>query len=114
MKRRLTMKGLTMKSLVTVLIALGLAAWATPATAYVVQITTSIPVESAGDDTQLEDALKSAVHDVLQHAIAFAPTLVAVRDARVVGDRVYILLLVADGEGEETIKELVNADQTDL
>jgi len=24
------------------------------------------------------------------------------------------LLLVADGEGEETIKELVNADQTDL
>jgi len=109
MKRRLTMK-----SLLTVLIALSLAAWATPATAYVVQITTSIPVESAGDDTQLEDALKSAVHDVLQHAIAFAPTLVAVRDARVVGDRVYILLLVADGEGEETIKELVNADQTEL
>jgi hypothetical protein len=27
---------------------------------------------------------------------------------------VYILLLVADGEGEETIKELVNADQTEL
>ena len=107
-------RGLTMKSLLTVLIALGLAAWATPATAYVVQITTSIPVESAGDDTHLEDALNSAVHDVLQHAIAFSPTLVAVRDARVVGDRVYILLLVADGEGEETIKELVNADQKEL
>lgn len=29
-----------MTSLLTVLIALGLAAWATPATAYVVQITT--------------------------------------------------------------------------
>ena len=103
-----------MKSLLTVLIGLGLAAWATPGSAYVAQITTSIPAASAGDDTQLEDALNAAVHDVLQHAIAFAPTLVAVRDARVVGDRVYILLLVADGEGEETIKELVNADQKEL
>ena len=39
--------------------------------------------------------------DVLHHAIAFTPILVTLQTARVVGDRIYILLLIADGEGEE-------------
>ena len=39
-------------------------------------------------------------------SIAFAPTTVTVQDARVAGDRIYILLLIADEEGEETMKTL--------
>ena len=100
-----------LKTLLTTLLALSFVTWATPATAYVVQITTSIPVAS---DTQLEAALNLAIDDILQHAIAFAPTAVTVRDARVVGDRIYILLLIADGDGEETMRQLIDADKTEL
>jgi len=103
-----------LKTLLTTLIALSFVTWATPATAYVVQITTSIPVASAAADTQLEAALNSAIDDILQHAIVFAPTAVTVRDARVVGDRIYILLLIADGDGEETMQQLIDADKTEL
>src|SRR6266850_66033 len=37
---------------------------------------------------------------------AFTPTIVMLQSARVVGDRIYILLLIADGDGEETMKRL--------
>ena len=112
--RALVVSRIVGKIMLTTLIALGLAAWATPATAYVVQITTSIPVASAADDTQLKAALNSAIDNILQHAIAFAPTVVTVRDARVVGDRIHILLLIADGDGEETMQQLIDADKTEL
>ena len=102
------------KIMLTTLIALSLAAWATPAMAHVLQIAASIPVASGADDTQLKAALNSAIDNILQHAIAFAPTVVTVRDARVVGDRIYILLLIADGDGEETMQQLIDADKTEL
>ena len=44
--------------------------------------------------------------DVLSHAIAFSPTFVTVQTARVIGDRVYILLLIGDSEGEKLLKKL--------
>jgi len=31
---------------------------------------------------------------------------VTLQSARVVGDRIYVRLLIADGDGEETMKEL--------
>ena len=43
---------------------------------------------------------------MLSHAIAFSPTFVTVQTARVVGDRVYILLLIGDSEGEKLLKKL--------
>ena len=95
-----------MKSLLAAIIGLVLAVFANPASAYVVEITTSIPIASAVDNAQLKDALKSAIDDVLHHAIAFTPTVVTLQSARVIGDRIYILLLIADGEGEETMKQL--------
>src|SRR2546430_5316191 len=81
-------------------------AFANLATAYVIQITTSIPVTSTADEAQLKHAVDSMMGDVLNHAIAFAPTVVTVQHTRVVGDRIYILLLIADEDGEETIKKL--------
>jgi hypothetical protein len=95
-------------TIVTTLIVLSLPGWATPATAYVLQIITSIPAASAQDDSRLKDALKTAFADILEHAIVFRPTILTVRDARVVGDRIYLLVLVADHDGEETIKSLLD------
>jgi hypothetical protein len=94
----------------TTLIILSLLAWPPPATAYVLQIITSIPATSAQDDSQLRDALKTAFADILEHAIVFKPTILTVRDARVIGDRIYLLVLVADRDGEETIKNLLDPD----
>jgi hypothetical protein len=95
-----------MKSLLAAIIGLAVAVFADPAAAYVVEITTSIPVASAVDDAQFRNALRSAIDDVLNHVIAFTPTVVTLQSARVAGDRIYILLLIADGEGEETMKRL--------
>src|SRR5438094_100201 len=95
-----------MKTLLAALIGLAIAAFASPATAFVAQIATSIPAASLDDDAQLQQALGTPIDDVLQHAIAFAPTVLMVQSARVVGDRVYILLLVADSDGEKTIDRL--------
>ena len=60
-----------MKSLLAVIIGLVLVGFAHPASAYVVEITTSIPIASAVDNVQLTDALESAIDDVVRHAIAF-------------------------------------------
>ena len=95
-----------MKTLMATIIGLALIATAYPAAAYVVAVTTSIPARSVAEDEDLQVALKSAIDDVLQHAIAFSPTFVTVQSARVVGERVYILLLIGDDEGVATLKAL--------
>ena len=100
-----------MKSLLVVIIGLVLVGSAHPAAAYVVAITTSIPTASVADNAQLKDALESAIDDVLHHAIAFTPTVVTLQSARVVGDRIYIRLLIADGDGEELMKQLSGGDE---
>jgi len=97
-----------MKTLLAALVGLAFAATAEPAAGYVVEITTSIPVVSAEDDAQLKAALAAAIDDVLHHAIAFTPTVVALQSARVIGDRIYILLLIADGDGEATMERLAD------
>ena len=95
-----------MKTLLAVILGLTLVTAASPAAAYVVAIPTSISANSVDDDTDLTAALRSAVDDVLSHAVAFSPTFVTVQTARLVGDRVYILLLIGDAEGEQTIKTM--------
>jgi hypothetical protein len=99
-----------MKKLLAVIIGLALVGSAYPAAAYVVAITTSIPTAGVADKAQLKDALDSAIDDVLQHAIAFTPTVVTLQNARVVGDRIYILLLIADADGEEMLKQYSGAE----
>ena len=95
-----------MKNLLAAIIGLVLAVFANPAPAYVVEVTTSIPMASVADRVQLRAALGSAIDDVLRHAIAFTPTIVTLQGVRVVGDRIYILLLIVDDDGEETMKRL--------
>ena len=93
-----------MKPFLAAIVGLALMASATPAMAYVVAITTSIDLASAADNEQLRHSLESAIDDVLHNAIAFAPTVVTVQNARILGDRIYILLLIADADGEKALK----------
>ena len=95
-----------MKRIAAALAALVLVAAVRPATAFVVEVTTSIAVSDADDQAILKSALQTAVDGVLQDAIAFKPTLVVLTRALVMGDRLYIRLLVADQDGEQTVKEL--------
>ena len=46
---------------------------------------------------------------MLHHAIGLVPTVVTVQHAQVLGDRIYILLLIADDDGEETMERLGRA-----
>lgn len=85
--------------------------FASPAAAYLVEVTTSVSLPNPGDDTerdadQLKDALRSAVDDVLKEAIAFKPTLIVLTAARIVGGRLYVRLLIADQDGERIVDEL--------
>ncbi len=92
-----------MKRFLAAIVGLALMASATAAMAYVVAITTSIDLASAADNEQLRHSLESAIDDVLHNAIAFAPTVVTVQNARILGDRIYILLLIADADGEKAL-----------
>jgi len=98
--------GAMMKRVVAAIFALAIVTSANPTSAYVIQVATSIPATSLADDTELRGAVESAINDVLHHAVAFTPTVVTVQNARVVGNRLYILLLIVDRDGEETLKSL--------
>jgi hypothetical protein len=86
-----------------------LLATSTPASAFLVEVTTSVAVADADDQTVLQDALKSAVDGVLHDAIAFQPTLVVLTHAALVAGRLYIRLVVADSDGERTFEEMQEA-----
>jgi signal transduction histidine kinase len=95
-----------MKTPLAVVIALVIAASANSAPAYVVEVAASIPVPNAEDSAQLDDALRSVVDDILKNAIGFTPTVVTLQSARRVGDRIYLLFVIADKDGEEMIEAL--------
>ena len=89
-------------------LAVALLLAAAPASAHVVQATTSLSLTEVdiNDEPQLKQAVRSAVDEVLTNAIAFTPTLVALMGAQVVGERLYLSLLIADEEGERTLDAL--------
>ena len=47
-----------------------------------------------------------AVDDVATHAVAFTPTVVSLREAKLIGDRIYLFVLLADEAGEAEIHVL--------
>ena len=97
-----------MKTLSAAVVGVAIALFAQVASAYVVQVMTAVPLAAAAtaeDTAQLGVAVESAVRDVLAHAIAFTPTVVKVQDARIIGERLYLVLLIADAEDEAVIQE---------
>ena len=92
----------------SIALALGLALLTTarPAAAYVIEALASIPAGEAADKPSLEKAIQSAVDDIATHAVAFKPTIVSLREAKLVGDRIYLFVLIADAAGEAEIEVL--------
>jgi len=95
-----------MKAVVGAIVALVIGTATLPAAAYVVVVTTSVATTEVHDETQLKTVVESAVRDVLAHAIAFTPTLVTLENARLLGDRIYLVLLIADADGEKSLEAL--------
>ena len=102
-----------MKYLLVALTLVAVALAGAPAWAHVVQATTSVSLTDidVNDKPELEKALKSAVNDMIREAIAFKPTLVALTDVQVIGERLYVRVLIADEDGERTLQELTEADE---
>jgi hypothetical protein len=80
---------------------------AAPAPAYVVEAVTAISAAEGEDRTRLEDAIQAAIDEVATHAVAFTPAVVALIDARLIGDRIFLFVLLADRDGERAIKVLL-------
>jgi hypothetical protein len=95
-----------MKGLVAGVAALILATIASPAMAYMAVITTSVAVANGADEAELRSAVESAVTDVLRRAIAFSPTIVTLEKATLVGNRLYLVLFLADEDGETSVSTL--------
>ncbi|HEY3190326.1 MAG TPA: hypothetical protein VGJ70_22740 [Solirubrobacteraceae bacterium] len=104
-----------MKFLLAALMLVSTALFGAPAWAHVVQATTSVSLTDIdpNDKPELEKALKSAVNEVLKTAIAFTPSLVALTDAHVIGERLYVRVLIADEDGERTLQELINGEDAE-
>ena len=98
-----------MKTLLAAGLALVAFAAAAPVHAHVVEVTTSLPVEDIADSATLQDKLRAVVDNALNDTITFQPTLVALTDARVLGERLYVRLLFADADGERTLDALAEA-----
>lgn len=98
-----------MRNVLVAGIALALVSFAEPVSAYVVEVTTSVSVAGVEDTAQLDRAIRFAVGDVVAAAVAFTPTVVVLTNGRVVGDRLYLRLLIMDEEGERALGELTAA-----
>jgi len=93
-----------LKTALAALIGLAVVTLAPPANAFVAEVATSIPAAAGDDDAQLQEAVYTAIKDVLKQAISFTPSLVQLQGVKLVGDRIYLLFLIADPDGEETLK----------
>ena len=91
---------------IVVAIGLALLTTASPAGAYVIEALTSISTDQGGDKATLEKAILAAVDDLATHVVAFTPTVVSLREAKVVGDRIYLFVLLADAAGEAEMEVL--------
>jgi hypothetical protein len=79
---------------------------AKPARAELVEVTTALDVAEARDAGSLKAALQGLVERVVHETIAFEPTMIAVTDARLMGERLLVKLLIADADGEQMLKDL--------
>ncbi len=89
--------------LLAALAALGIMSWTPPAHGFVAVVATSVAVDAIDSDEHLGQAIHAALADVLK-VIAARPRVLQLEKAVLVGDRIYLLFLVADVEGEEMLK----------
>ena len=107
------MKRRGLKRALGALLVLAAVLAAAPAVAYVVEVTTFIAVPEADDEAALIQAMRSAVDIAIRDTITFTPTVVVLTHAVVVGDRLYLRVILADQEGERTFRDLGTAPDDD-
>jgi hypothetical protein len=56
-------------------------------------------VDPAADKESVEKAIMAAVDDVATHAVTFRPAGVSLRDAKLIGGRIYLFVVIADEAG---------------
>ena len=110
--RNAAVRGPVARGLVAGALVLALAVVATPAWAVLAEVTTSVAVGDTDDSASMERALRSAVDGVLENAISFKPTVLVVTAAMVVGDRLYVRMLLADEDGERIVGELGDSERS--
>ena len=90
--------------------ALVTAAFASAASAHVVMVTATIPAATASSSSDLEQALVVVLDDAIAHTVAFAPTHVTLENVQLVGDQIYLILLIVDADGEQLLQQLERDD----
>ena len=92
----------------TIAIVLSTLVFAVPAKAHIVRTTTALHLaQGALDDrAQLQEALRSAMNEILTKVIAFEPALVTLTGVQVIGERIYAHFLIADAEGVAALGRL--------
>ena len=100
----------TMRAAVAGALVLGSVVAPTPAPAHVVEVTTALEMPDAQDLAAVKAALQAAVDRVINDTIAFKPTLIALTDARVMGEKLLVRLLIADADGERMLRDLRDSD----
>ena len=66
----------------------------------------SVDMPESRDEGAVKEVLQKAVDRVLADTIAFKPTMIALTDARVMGEKLLVRLLIADADGERMLKDL--------
>ena len=98
------------RALVAGALVLGSMTAAAPVWAHVVEVTTAVDIADSQDAADVKTALENAVERVMADTIAFTPTVVALTDARVMGDKLLVRLLFADADGERMLRDLRDGD----
>jgi hypothetical protein len=55
----------------------------------------------------LDGTIQAALDYVAAHAAALTPTMVSLLDVKLIGDRIFLFVLLADREAERTIEALL-------
>ena len=61
---------------------------------------------------RLDSTIQAALDYVAAHAVALTPTVVALLDAKLIGERIFLYVLLADREGERAIRLLLEERST--
>src|SRR5437879_11728366 len=95
-----------MRTMLAALLGIALVAASAPAFAHVVEVTTAVSLADVEDQETLTAAIRAAVNEAMESAVGFKPTLIALTRANVIGERLYVRLLMEDAEGEEMLRDL--------
>jgi hypothetical protein len=91
--------GAIRRTLSALLFLASIAVEALPATAHILEVSTSVTLAAAATDDALKDALAAAATDVLRDVAPLQPAVMAITAAYLTAGRLYVRFLIADEAG---------------